>query len=129
MSKVSKTMIYVITLGAALFAGAALAQGNAVTVTSIADTISGTVTNFAKILSAVSIIAGLGFILASFFKFHQHKLNPTQVPLSQGITLLLIGAGLAVLPVLVKTTTQGVFGTSEVATVTGQQLKTLIGGK
>jgi hypothetical protein len=29
-------------------------------------------------LAAVSAIAGLGFVLAAFFKFHQHKQNPPQ---------------------------------------------------
>ena len=107
------------------FVDAALAAS--VTVSGIASTIGKTVGSFAKILSAVSVISGLGFILASFFKFHQHKLNPTQVPLSQGITLLLIGSGLAVLPALIPATTKAVFGTAEIASVTGSALGSLIG--
>ena len=75
------------------------------------------------------MIAGIGFIMASFFKFHQHKLNPTQVPLSQGITLLLIGAGLAVFPTLLPTATHAVFGSSaDIAKIGGGQIGGLIGG-
>jgi len=71
------------------------------------------------------LIAGIGFIMASFFKFHQHKLNPTQVPMSQGITLLLIGAGLAVFPHLFGTATQAVFGTKiKMATLGGNPFPT-----
>jgi intracellular multiplication protein IcmD len=63
-------------------------------------------------LEDVALICGVGFILASFFKFHQHKLNPTQVPMSQGVTLLVIGAGLSVFPHLLNTASSGVFGAS-----------------
>ncbi len=62
-----------------------------------------------KILTDIAVLAGVGFVLASLFKFHQHKLNPTQVPISQGVTLLLVGAALLVFPLLLSTTTQAVF--------------------
>ena len=32
-----------------------------------------------KLVSALSVVAGLAFIAASFFKFHQHKQNPPQL--------------------------------------------------
>ena len=35
----------------------------------------------AQIIAAGSVIAGLGFVIAAFFKFHQHKQNP------QGLTV------------------------------------------
>jgi hypothetical protein len=31
-----------------------------------------------KVLQKISIVAGVGFIIAGFFKFHQHKQNPQQ---------------------------------------------------
>ena len=37
-------------------------------------------------LSALSLVAGLGFIIAAFFKFHQHKQNPTQLVLGMGVS-------------------------------------------
>ena len=45
--------------------------------------------DISKVIQKISIVAGVGFILASFFKFHQHKQNPQQVQISQGISLLL----------------------------------------
>jgi hypothetical protein len=38
-------------------------------------------------------IAGIGFIAASFFKFHQHKQNPTQDSLAAAVLLLTAGVG------------------------------------
>ena len=32
--------------------------------------------NLANPVVAISLIAGIGFIVAAFFKFHQHKENP-----------------------------------------------------
>ena len=53
------------------------------------------------IIKYVSLVAGVGFILTSLFKFDQHKKNPTQIPMSQPLTLLVIGACLMVLPYIV----------------------------
>lgn len=78
----------------------------------VAGRVTTGVKNISTVLEDVAIITGVGFVMASFFKFHQHKLNPTQVPMSQGITLLAIGAGLAVFPHMLNTATSTVFGTS-----------------
>jgi len=74
--------------------------GGGTTIASIASNTSASMGNIATLLEDVSLIAGIGFVMASFFKFHQHKLNPQQVPISQGITLLLIGGGLTIFPAL-----------------------------
>jgi hypothetical protein len=34
--------------------------------------------DISKVLQKISLVAGLGFIVASLFKFHQHKQNPHQ---------------------------------------------------
>lgn len=127
-SNLKMTLITLTGIVGMLFAGATLAAGDTVTLSSIQTTISSSVVNIAKILTAVSVIAGIGFIMAAFFKFHQHKLNPTQVPMSQGITLVLIGAGLTVFPFLIQPTTQAVFGVSKVASVKGGDLTKIIDG-
>ena len=58
-----------------------------VTLTTIARSVDNTVAELATILVDVALISGVGFIMASFFKFHQHKHNPQQVQMSQGISL------------------------------------------
>ena len=85
---------------------------DALSLSDIETTVGNSVLTIATLMTDVALISGVGFIMASFFKFHQHKLNPTQVPMSQGLTLLLIGAGLCVFPSLIPTASDSVFGTS-----------------
>lgn len=82
----------------------------AVTIGTIKGDISSSIKSILSILQDVAMVTGVGFVIAAFFKFHQHKMQPTQVPLSQGVTLLLVGAGLTVFPSLLGTATQSAFG-------------------
>ncbi len=96
----------------------------------IAANVTTTVVSLAKILTSIALIAGIGFVLASFFKFHQHKLNPTQVPISQGVTLLLIGAGLMLFPIMLPTAKNALFGKdASISKASGGDIANLIGGK
>jgi len=76
----------------------------------IKGTVSSAIKDLMSMLQDVAMVTGVGFVIASFFKFHQHKMQPTQVSLSQGVTLLLVGAGLTIFPSLLGTTTKSVFG-------------------
>jgi intracellular multiplication protein IcmD len=60
-----------------------------------------------NILTYVSYTAGVFFIFASLFKFDQHKKNPTQIPMSQPLTLFVIGAALCLLPTVINFATGG----------------------
>lgn len=83
-----------------------------VTISTIGATVKGSMKQLANIIETVAILGGIAFIFGAFFKFHAHKNNPQQVPLSQGITLLIIGAGLTIFPHMLNTATKGVFGTA-----------------
>ena len=113
-----------------LVCGLAMADApKAIALSTIAGNIDKTVVSLANILTDIALIAGIAFILASFFKFHQHKLNPTQVPISQGVTLLLIGTALTLFVVLLPTASQAVFGAGATTTkVGGSGISALIGG-
>lgn len=121
-----KLMLLITAVVSVVFTGAALAAVSAIPLSQIAGNVDTTVKNLAIVLSDLSLIAGVGFVMASFFKFHQHKLNPTQVPISQGITLLLIGAGLTLFPSLLPTATKAVFGSATISKTGGSQIKGLI---
>ncbi len=54
-------------------------------------------------------------------------MQPQQVPLSQGVALLLVGAGLAVFPHLLDTATQAVFSTN-VQKASGGAISGIISG-
>jgi intracellular multiplication protein IcmD len=98
--------------GSLLIADAALADNTYVTLGTVAKSVDNTVGQLATVLVDVSLIAGIGFIMASFFKFHQHKQNPQQVQMSQGISLLLIGCGLTLIPLLIPTASVAVLGSN-----------------
>ncbi len=129
LKRVAKPLtIFSVMIGATCMAVAFAAPGQSVTLTAVTKNISNTAINIAKILSTVSLIAGIGFVMASFFKFHQHKNNPQQVSMSQGLSLLMIGAGLAVFPVIIPLASSSVFGpTTKVSKVSGSGINKLIG--
>ena len=87
-------------------------EASGIALTSLNKTVSTSILNMSSLLQDVAIICGVCFVLASLFKFHQHKLNPTQVPISQGVTLLLVGAALTVFPLIVGTVERATFGTA-----------------
>lgn len=130
--RAKRVLAVVVGLTAFICSGLALASGPAtsgIALSVIGSNINQSVSVLATILSDIALIAGVGFVMASFFKFHQHKLNPTQVSLSQGITLILIGAGLILFPSLLPTTTRAVFGTSASVNQIGSgQIGKIIGG-
>lgn len=107
----------------------ALASTAPIMLSSIQSNIGTTVVETSKIMQDLALVAGIGFIMASFFKFHQHKLNPTQVPMSQGVTLLAIGGGLTLFPLLIPTAGTTILGSAaSVSHVSGSSISSMIGG-
>jgi intracellular multiplication protein IcmD len=76
----------------------------------VAKSITDSMGNVAKLITAASYVAGVGFALMGMLKFKAHKDNPTQVSLSQPIVLLAIAAGLVFLPALIKSGGTTIFG-------------------
>lgn len=128
MRQLIKTAFKVIAVLSLAIVGSAVAAPAAVSLTSIATNVNKSVSGAATIISDVSLIAGVSFVMSSFFKFHQHKLNPTQVPLSQGISMLLVGAGLCLFPTLLLTTSKAMFGVSSINQIGGTQIGSIVGG-
>ena len=67
------------------------------------------ISGIAGLLRQVSYVAGVGFLLAGVIQFKAHKDNPAQVPLSKPIVYLVVGAFLAFLPAVLKTTGKTIF--------------------
>lgn len=65
----------------------------------------------AKLITAGSFIAGLGFAVGAIMKFKQHKDNPTQIPIGTPIALVFIAAALIFLPTIVNVAGGTMFGT------------------
>src|ERR1700722_17325860 len=118
-------------IGGLLFAGGALADAPYVTLETISKSVDTTVTQLLTVIIDIAIIAGICFIIAGFFKLHMWKNNPQQVQMSQGISLILIGAGLTLIPLLIPTTSSAVLGTvgaKNTAQIGGKNIRDLIGG-
>ncbi|KTD13338.1 type IV secretion protein IcmD [Legionella jamestowniensis] len=91
-----------------------LAGGEAVasqkTLGNMASSITGSFTSVAKLITAGSYLAGLGFSIGAIMKFKQHKDNPTQIPIGTPIALVFIAAALLFLPSILGVTGQTMFG-------------------
>jgi intracellular multiplication protein IcmD len=79
---------------------------------SIASNVTGNLGNIAKLITAGSYTAGMGFAVGAIVKFKAHKDNPTQVPIGMPIALLFIGAALIFVPSIFASSGATLFGSS-----------------
>ena len=80
------------------------------TIGSMASSITQSFKNIAKLITAGSYLAGLGFSVGAIMKFKQHKDNPTQIPIGTPIALVFIAAALLFLPSILSVTGSTMFG-------------------
>ena len=76
----------------------------------MASSMTGSFTSLAKLITAGSYLAGLGFSIGAIMKFKQHKDNPTQIPIGTPIALVFIASALLFLPTILGVTGQTMFG-------------------
>ena len=74
------------------------AVSDAKSMSDIATSVTGSFQAVAKILRAVSILAGIAFFVAFAFKAKQHRDNPTQVTIGQPLMYLFLAVILAMMP-------------------------------
>lgn len=117
-----KAIFVVFAISSAFFAGSALADGSSSTdLGSVADNVTSTFDSMAKLITAASYIAGLGFAVGSILKFKAHKDNPQQITVGVPIALMFVAAALIFLPSMFQVAGNTLFGSSggESAGVTG----------
>ena len=85
------------------------------TVNDLADNIITQLLSGRDMILSLSFVAGLGFMVAAFFKFKQHKDNPTQVPIGNPLTYLLIGVLLLYVGALRSPLGETIFGSDAIA--------------
>lgn len=108
------------------YTGYAFAQGST-DLGAVANNITGTLENLAKLVTAGSYVAGFGFAVGAILKFKAHKDNPTQIPVGTPIALVFIAAALIFLPTIFGVVGETMFkSTSGVGGVKGTT--TLDGG-
>ena len=96
-------------VGLILFTGESMAASN-LTIGGMASSIAGSFTSLAKLITAGSYLAGLGFSVGAIMKFKQHKDNPTQIPIGTPIALVFIAAALLFLPTILGVAGATMFG-------------------
>ncbi len=80
------------------------------TIGDVASQVTQSFTQLAKLITAASYLAGLGFSIGAMMKFKQHKDNPTQIPVGTPVAMLFIAAALLFLPSILETTSVTMFG-------------------
>jgi len=106
----SRNLGWLITLGLLTYASGAAADD--LTIGGMASSIIGSFTNLAKLITAGSYLAGLGFAVGAIMKFKQHKDNPTQITIGTPIALTFVAASLLFLPTILGVTGSTMFGSS-----------------
>ncbi|MGE4349417.1 MAG: type IV secretion protein IcmD [Candidatus Berkiella sp.] len=92
-----------------LATGSVLAHGGQ-TLGDVAGNITKSMSGLARLITATSYVAGVGFAMMGMLKLKAHKDQPAQVPLGQPIMLLVIAVGLIFLPNLINTGGNTIWG-------------------
>lgn len=121
MSKRQLGKVLLLVLGSVVcfgFGAAAFAVTSGIG--AVASTVTGGLANVAKLITAAAYVAGFGFAVGGIVKFKAHKDNPTQVPISQPIVLVFVGAALIFAPSVFQTVGYTLFSSGgQTATVAG----------
>ena len=86
------------------------AAAGALTLGGMAVSMTKSFANVAKLITAGSYLAGLGFSIGAIMKFKQHKDTPQQITVGQPIALLVIGASLLFMPTILGIAGETMFG-------------------
>ncbi|NCT56279.1 MAG: type IV secretion protein IcmD [Legionella sp.] len=95
-------------LGLLMFSTGAMATS--MTLGDMAAQVTSSFENLAKLITAASYLAGLGFAIGAIMKFKAHKDNPTQITVGTPIALVFIAAALLFLPSILDMTGSTMFG-------------------
>jgi intracellular multiplication protein IcmD len=101
-----------VALIALVMMDAALAAKTASTIGNMASNLVSNFNAVGKLMVGMAYMAGVGFGIASIFKFKQHKDNPTQVTIGTPFALLTISVLLVFLPGLYGPAGSSIFGST-----------------
>lgn len=94
------------------FSGSVYAATTSLSLGGVASQVIKSMGNVAKLITAISYIAGFGFAIGAILKFKAHKDNPTQIPVGTPFALLFIAAALIFLPQIFGIAGQTLFGST-----------------
>lgn len=106
---VKRLLVWAIFIGFMVAVEAAFAGGGK-SMGDMAKSMTTSLGEVGKMITAASYVGGLGFVIGALMKFKQHKDNPTQVPLGTPMTLLVMAIALLFLPTLLEFSSTTIFG-------------------
>ncbi len=86
---------------------------------SMASRLNSSLSSVADLIGSVGYVAGLGFGVASVFKFKQHRDSPTQVPIGTPFGMLGVAVALIYMPQLLTETGASVFSSNTAGGASG----------
>lgn len=104
--------LFVLVSSFGLMTFAQMAISDSETIGGMASNITSTFGSLAKLITAGSYLAGLGFAVGAIMKFKQHKDNPTQITIGQPIGMLFVAVALLFLPSILSVTGSTMFGSA-----------------
>jgi intracellular multiplication protein IcmD len=122
-----KVVLCVGAFGSLVLGTVALAASGGGGIGTIAANVTSNLGNIAKLITAGSYVAGMGFAVGAIVKFKAHKDNPTQVTIGMPIALLFVAAALIFIPSVFGSSGATLFGAS--GTVAGVSGVTSFGAK
>jgi intracellular multiplication protein IcmD len=103
----------------AIGTAALAASGATGGVGAVAAHVKGNLSDIAKLITAGSYVAGMGFAVAAIVKFKAHKEQPTQIPVGTPIVLLFVAAALLFAPSVFKTSGETLFKSGQTGGISG----------
>lgn len=86
----------------------------------LATTATGSAKGIIGLILAICYIIGLTLVIIGLLKLKAHREAPTQVPISTGIVMLLLGSAMLFLPTVISSVGKTIFGASpQVVSYTG----------
>ena len=114
MSRFNRKILNIIALmvffSHQIYAGDPPKMTNAETIGDVAENLTFQISDMHSLIIVTAYVSGFGFMIASMFKFKQHKDNPQQVPIGGGIALFVVAVLLVFMPALYAPTKESIYG-------------------
>ena len=113
MNYFKRILFNLLAFGVVFFNQVCLADTETQDIGDIADNLTFQIKDMHNTIIVIAYVAGFGFMIASMFKFKQHKESPQQVPIGGGIALFVVAVLLVFMPALITPTQESIYGSAK----------------
>ena len=119
MGRIQRVAVLFILSLVSFFFGTEVFAASGSGIGGVAAHVASNLSSIAKLITAGSYVAGMGFAVGAIVKFKAHKEQPQQVPVGTPIALLFVAAALLFAPSVFKVSGQTLFGSGQVGGISG----------